>query len=69
MHIIEIYDRDRFLEITKHLIEENKLGRLDVDTLRKIRDVLLSFEMEYQDVVSSNGGKIIKKEFKNRIPL
>lgn len=69
LHLIELYDRDRFLEITKYLIEENKLGRIDVDTLRKIRDVLLSFEMEYQDVRSSNGGKIIKKEFKNRIPL
>ena len=69
LHLIEIYDRDRFLEITKYLIEENKLGRLDIDTLRKIRDVLLSFEMEYQDVRNSNGRKIIKKEFKNRIPL
>lgn len=69
LHLIELYDRDRFLEITKYLVEENKLGRLDVGTLRKIRDVLLSFELEYQDVRNSDGRKIIKKEFTNRIIL
>ena len=63
LHLIEIYDRDRFLEITKHLIDENLLGRLDIDSLRKIRDVLESFEREYK------GDKIIKKEFTNRIKL
>lgn len=69
LHLIEIYDRDRFLEITKYLIKENLLGKVDMDCLRKIRDVLISFEMEYQDTVNNNGNKIIKKQFANRIDL
>lgn len=69
LHLIEMYDRDRFLEITKYLVEENKMGRLDEGCLKKIRDVLESFEMEYKYVTNSNGNKIIKKEFTNRINL
>lgn len=69
LHLIEIYDRDRFLEITKYLVEENKLGKLDIDILKKIRCVLGSFEKEYDDVTNSSGNKIIKKEFTNRIKL
>lgn len=69
LHTIELYDRERFLEITKYLIKENLLGKVDMDCLRKIRDVLISFEMEYQDTVNNNGNKIIKKQFANRIDL
>ena len=69
LHLIEVYDRDRFLEITKHLIDENILGRIDISSLKKIRDILESFENEYKDTVNSNGVKIIKKEFTNRIDL
>ena len=69
LHTIELYDRDRFLEITKYLIEENLLGKVDMECLRKIRDVLISFEMEYKDIKNNSGNKIIKKEFANRIKL
>lgn len=69
LHLIEIYDRDRFLEITKWLVEENQLGRLDIDSLRKIRDVLLSFEKEHENTKNSSGQLILKKKFKNRITL
>lgn len=69
LHLIELYDRDRFLEITKYLIEENLLGKVDMECLRKIRDVLISFEMEYKDIKNNSGNKIIKKEFANRIKL
>ena len=69
LHLIEIYDRDRFLEITKYLIDENIMGRLDIERLRKIRDILESFEKEYGDARNTSGNKIIKKEFANRIKL
>ena len=69
LHLIEIYDRDKFLEITKYLIEENKLGKLDRDILKEIRIVLESCEKEYQSITNSSGQKIIKKEFANRIKL
>lgn len=69
LHLIEIYDRDRFLEITKWLVEENQLGRLDIESLRRIRDVLLSFEKEHENTKNSSGQLILKKKFKNRVPL
>ena len=69
LHTIETYDRDRFLEITNYLIKENLLGKIDLECLRKIRDVLESFEKEYQNQVNGNGNKIIKKDFTNRIKL
>lgn len=69
LHTIERYDRERFLEITKWMIEENRLGRLDLSCIKNIIDVLVSFEMEYQDYYNQNGNKIIKKEFTNRIKL
>ena len=69
LHLIEIYDRDMFLEITKYLVEENKMGRLGVGEIKKIRGVLLDFEASYGRVKNSNGELIIKKEYKKRIPL
>lgn len=69
LHLIELYDRDMFLEITKWLVEENQLGRLDIESLRKIRNVLLSFEKEHEDTKNSSGQLILKKKFKNRITL
>ena len=69
LHVIENYDRERFLEITKLLIDENIMGRLDIDIIKKIRDILVSFELEYKDKTNTNGNKIIKKEFTNRIIL
>lgn len=69
LHLIEIYDRNKFLEITKYLIEENKLGELDIEIIRKIRDILVEFECECGDIVRPDGCSIIKKEFKNRLNL
>ena len=69
LHTIELYDRERFLAITDYLIRENKLGRVDLECLKKMRDILESFEKEYKGMVNGSGNKIIKKEFTNRIDL
>lgn len=69
LHTIELYDRDRFLAITNYLIEENLLGKIDLECLKKIRSILESFEKEYNEAVNGSGNKIIKKEFANRIKL
>lgn len=74
LHTIERIDRDRFLAITKYMIEENQLGKLDINELRLIRDVLLSFEKEYSDeVIKGKNGKIkrlIKRDYlQDRIVL
>lgn len=52
------------------MIEENQNGQIDIEHLRKIRDVLLSFEKEYQEKCTKKGVKILKKEYiHNRITL
>ena len=69
LHTIELYDRDMFLSITKWMILENEMGKLDLECLRRIRAVLLEFEETYKDKKNGNGKLIIKKDYTNRINL
>ena len=55
LHTIEIYNRELFLELTRLMVEENDLGRIDIDILRRIREVLLEFEAEYEGKKNGNG--------------
>ena len=66
LHIIETIDRDVFLAITKEMIFENELGRLDVTSLRRIRDILLYFECEHYDDTNSKGKPFIREEYITR---
>lgn len=63
LHLIERIDREYFLKITNYMIEENKNGQLDLDTLKRIREVLLSFEEEYKNETDRNGKILIKKPY------
>lgn len=68
LHLIEAKDYDRFLEITSEMIDENIKGCLDIDNLRRIADVLRSFEREYCNLRTKKGKILIKEEFiKGRI--
>lgn len=70
LHIIEQYDYDRFLAITSELIDENILGELSIESLKRIRDVLKSFEREYSNERSKSGNLIIKESYvRDRIRL
>lgn len=70
LHTIENYDYDRFLAITSELIDENILGELSIENLRRIRDILISFEREYSNKRTKNGNLIIKESYvKDRIKL
>lgn len=64
LHLIERIDRDFFIKITNYMIEENKNGRLDIDTLKRIREVLLSFEEQYRNETDRDGKILIKKPYK-----
>lgn len=63
LHIIERIDRDMFLEITKLMIEQNKNEKLDLESLKQIRAILLAFEYEHQYDVSGKGKKLIKQQY------
>lgn len=63
LHVIERVDREKFIEITKILIEENRLGELNIEQLRQIRQILLQFENEYKHETNSKGKLLIKRKY------
>lgn len=70
LHKIEPIDREVFELITNRMIEMNKNGKLDVENLRIIRDLLLYFEREHDHDKLSSGKSLIKREYvRERIML
>ena len=63
LHTIELYDRELFLRITKYMIEENQNKKIDIDNLKRIRDLLLYFEAEHQYDTNKKGKKLIKRKY------
>lgn len=66
LHTIERLDRELFLEITKEMIEENLRGEINIENLKRIREMLLWFEAHYDNTYTSSGKEIIKPEFKEK---
>ena len=63
LHLIENIDPDIFYELTSEMIDENIKGRLDIDNLKHIHDLLLYFEREHDHDTSKKGKLLIKREF------
>lgn len=69
-HVIERIDPEIFYAITSEMIDENIKGRLDIDNLKRIHDLLLNFEREHDHDTSKKGELLIKREFvKGRVNL
>ena len=47
LHKIELTDREIFDSITDRMVEMNRNGKLDLENLKIIRDLLLYFEREH----------------------
>lgn len=70
IHAIERVDPEIFFLITSELINENLKGKIDIENLRKIRDLLLYFENDHTHERSKKGKLLIKKEYlTNRVKL
>lgn len=70
LHLIERIDREIFLLITNLMIEENQNMKIDLDTLKKIRSLLIYFEKEHENDRGNKNKILIKKRFiTNRIEL
>ena len=70
LHLIQRIDNEIFNRITGEMIKQNQKGRLDLENLKIIRDLLLYFEKEHCADEDREGHKIIKKRFiTNRIEL
>lgn len=63
LHKIEPIDREIFELITNRMIEMNRNGKLDVENLRIIRDLLLYFEREHDHDTLNSGKLLIKREY------
>ena len=63
VHVIEKIDPEIFYELTSEMIDENIKGRLDIDNLKRIHDLLLYFEREHDHDTSKKGKLLIKREF------
>lgn len=63
IHVVENFDKELFDYITKLMIDEKALGRLDLKTLKKIDMVLKGFEQEYQGKCYKSKKRIIKPEY------
>ena len=69
LHVIERVNYDMFMDITSELIDMNIKGKLDVENLRRIHDILSSFEKEYSGKRSKQGKVLIKEKYLRRTHL
>lgn len=67
LHIVESKDYDMFYNITKQMMIENKLGRLDIDCFKRINDILLVFEREHSADINFLNEPLIKEEYTKRL--
>ena len=63
LHKIEDLDPEIFQLITEQMIQENLKCRLDIDNLKRIRDLLLYFEKEHKYDTTKKGKRIIQREY------
>ena len=66
LHIVEGRDYDMFLAITSEMIDENIIGKLDLNNIRKIHDILTQFEREHSSDSTKKGKLLIKEEYTRR---
>ena len=63
LHTIERIDRKVFLQITKEMVDENNKRKIDIENLKRIRELLLYFEEKYKDIENKQGKKLIKQKY------
>lgn len=66
LHVIEHIDPEIFYRITSEMIDENIKGKIDIENLRKINDLLLFFEKEHSNARSKKGKLLIKDIYLRR---
>ena len=70
LHCINLVDPEIFYLITSELIDENIKRRVDIENLKKIRDLLLYFEREHDRDRTKKGHLLIRREYvKERVKL
>ena len=67
IHLIEDYDYKVFLQISKEIMIQVKNGKIDMEQLKNIDELLQFFEYKFRNEPSRNGDILIKPEYKKRI--
>ena len=63
LHLIERIDPEIFYFITSEMIDENIKGRLDIENLKQIRELLLYFESQHINDRGKKGKLLIKPQY------
>ncbi len=63
LHRIERVDIEIFFAITSEMIDENIQRKLQIENLKRIRDLLLYFEKEHCTDKCKNGSPLIKESY------
>lgn len=66
IHLIEDYDYKLFLQISRELMEQVKQGKIDIQEIKNIFELLQFFEYKFRDETDRNGDLIIKSEYKTK---
>lgn len=66
LHRIESRDEEIFSLITSEILDENIKGKIDIENLKRIRDLLEYFEKEHCNDRTSKGKPLIKEEYIRR---
>ena len=68
LHTIEEFDLDRFYAITSEMLDEKIKGRISLDNIREIDDILNGFEREYAGkVYPGSRNEIVKEVYTRRL--
>lgn len=67
LHIVERYDKELFDGITAVMVGENLQGYLDLNSIKRIDDLLRYFEREYCGARTKTGKPLIKEEYTRRL--
>ena len=66
IHLIEDYEYKTFLQISKCLMEQVKNGKIDIEEIKRINEILLYFEYKYRNAEAKTGGLLIRPEYKDK---
>lgn len=70
LHLIQCLDEEIFFLISSEIIDEKNKKKIDIENLRRIRDLLEYFEKEHIDDTNKKGKILIKEEYiKGRVIL
>ena len=63
LHTIEQIDPDKFYDITSELLDQNILRKMQIENLKRIREILLAFEREHSGDTVKHNEPLIKEEY------